>query len=94
MIFAILKHESATSTHMSPYPECPSHLLPTYPSGLSQSASFGYPASCTKLALVTYLTNGNVHVSVVFSQIIPPPPSLPESKSLFFTFVSPWLSCI
>ena len=41
-----------------------------------------------KLTLVVYFTYGNMYISVLFSQIIPP--SLPtESKSLFFTSVSP-----
>ena len=38
-----------------------------YPSGLSQSADFGCPASCIELALVTYFTYDNVHVSLLFS---------------------------
>ena len=43
-----------------------------YPSGLSQSTGFGCPASCIKLALVINFTCGNVHVSMLFSQIVPP----------------------
>ena len=31
-----------------------------------------------------------IHVSMLFSQIIPPSPSSTESKSLFFTSMSPW----
>ena len=38
------------------------------------------------LALVICFTYGNVHVSMLFSQIIPPLPSPTESKSLFFFF--------
>ena len=70
---------------LNPAPPLPS--LP-YPSGLSQSTGFGRPASCIKLALVIYFTHGNTHVSVLFSQIIPPLPSPTESKSLFFTSIS------
>ena len=52
----------------------PSPSLP-HPSGLSQSTGFECPASCTELALVIYFPYGNIHVSMLFSQIIPPSPS-------------------
>ena len=52
------------------------------------------PASYIKLPLVIYFTYGNVHVSVLFSQITPPLPSPTESKSLFFTSVSLLLPCM
>ena len=39
-------------------------------------------------------TYGNIHVSILFFQIIPPSPSPTESKSLYFTSVSLFLSCI
>ena len=58
---------------------------PPHPSALSQSTGFECPASCIKCALVIYFTYGNIHVSVLFSQVIPPLPSLTELKSLFFT---------
>ena len=48
---------------------------------------------CIELALVIYFTYGDVHVSMLFSQIIPPLSSPIESKSLFFTSVYlllPW----
>ena len=65
-----------------------------HPSGLSQSTSFGCPASCIKFVLVTYFTYGNIHVSMIFSQIVLPLPSPTESKSLFFTSGSLLLSRI
>ena len=65
-----------------------------HPSGLSQSTSFGCPTSCIELALVIYFTYSNVHVSVLFSQIIPPWPSPTESKSLFFMSAPPLLPCM
>ena len=56
---------------VSPHPEPPSHLPPhPHPSGLYQSTGFGCPASCIKIALVIYFTNGNIHISMSFSQII------------------------
>ena len=57
-----------------------------HPSRLSQNTSFECPASCIELALVIYFTYGNVHVSVLISQIIPPSSSPTESKSLFFSY--------
>ena len=44
--------------------------------------------SYIKFALVFYFTYGNVYVSMLFSQFSPSPT---ESKSLFFTSVSPLL---
>ena len=55
---------------------------PPHPSVFSQSTSFGY------------FTYGNIHVSRLFSYIVPPWPSPTYSKRLFFTFVSLLLSCI
>ena len=86
MVFAIHQHESAMDVHVSlpswaPLPP----LSPPHPSGLSQCTSFECPASCIKLALVIYFTYGSIHVSMLYSQIIPPLPSPTQSKSLFFT---------
>ena len=52
------------------------------------------PSGSIELGLVTYFTYGNMHVSMLFSQIIPPSLSSTESKSLFFTSVSLLLSVI
>ena len=84
-------------TYMCPtYPELPPPPPPSpaYLSGLSQSTTFVHLASCIELVLVIYLTYGNVHVSMLFSQIIPPLPSPTESKSLFFTSMSSLLPCM
>ena len=62
---------------------CPLH--PRQPCRLSQSPGFGCPASHMKLALVICFTYGNVYVSMLFSQIIPPSPSPTE-------FPKPWFS--
>ena len=67
---------------------------PSHPSGLSQCTSFECPVSCIELGLVICLTYGNIHVSVLFSQIILPLPSPTVSKSLFFISVSLLLSHI
>ena len=64
---------------------CPSILNPplpplsaSYPSGLCQSTSFGFSASCIELALVICSTCGSVHVSTLFSEIIPSSPPSTE----------------
>ena len=77
---------------------CPPSSVPPPPSPscprLAQSTSFGCPASCIKPTLVLCFTYGNLQVSALFSQSIPPSPSPTESKSLFYTAVSLFLFCI
>ena len=68
--------------------------IPSYPSGSSQCTSTKHPVSCIEPGLAIHFTYGNIHVSMLFSQIIPPLPSPTESKSLFFTSVSFLLSRI
>ena len=95
MPFATHQHESATGIRMSPHSETPTHI-PSHPIpyGPSQSTGFECPASYIELALVISFTYGNVNVSMLFSQIIPPLPSPTKSKSLFFTSVFPLLACM
>ena len=50
--------------------------------------------SCIPPGLGICFTLDNIHVSMLFSQIIPPLSSPIESKSLFYTSVSLFLSCI
>ena len=83
MAFAIHRHESATSLIWNPLPP----PTPPCPSGLSQGTGLQCPASCMELELVICFTC-NIHVPMLFSQIILPSPSPTESKSLFFTSVS------
>ena len=65
-----------------------------HPSGSSQCTSPKHPVSCVEPGLVIHFTYDNIHVSMPFSQIIPPSPSPTESKRLFYTPVSPLLSRI
>ena len=94
IVVLFARHESPMSVHVSPILNPPPTSLPSHPSGLSQCTSFECPVSCIKLGLVIYFTYGNRHVSMQFSQIIPPSSSPTESKSLFFIFVSLLLSRI
>ena len=65
-----------------------------HPSGSSQCTSPKHPVSCIKLGLATHFIYDIIHVSMTFSQIIPPSPSPTESKRLFYTSVSLLLSRI
>ena len=67
---------------------------PYYPSGLSQWTSPKQPVSCIEPRLAICFLYDIIHVSMPFSQIIPPSPSPAESKSLFYTSVSLLLSRI
>ena len=61
---------------------------PYHPSGLSQCTSPKHPVSCIEPGLAPHFIYDIIHVSVPFSQIIPPSPSPTESKRLFYTSVS------
>ena len=76
-----------------PHPESPSHHLPhPIPLGCPSALALS-PVSCIEFGLVIYFIYGNIHVSKLLSQIIPPSASPTESKSLFFISVSLLLSC-
>ena len=53
-----------------------------------------HPVSCIEHRLAICFLPDSIHVSMPFSQIIPPSPSPTESKSPFYTSVSLLLSCI
>ena len=73
-------------------------LLPTpfpyHPSGFSQCTSPKHPVSWIEPGLATHFIYDIIHISMPFSQIIPPSPSPTESKRLFYTSVSLLLSRI
>ena len=58
---------------------------PSHPSGSSQCTDFEGPVSCIELGLVICFTYGSKHISMLFSQIIPPCllPQCPEVCSLY-----------
>ena len=64
------------------------------PSGSFQCINPEHPVSCIEPGLVIHFIYDNIHVSMPFTQIIPPLLSPTESKRLFYTSVSLLLSCI
>ena len=86
-----IRHGCASVPHPEPPLPPPS---PSHPSGSSQGTSPEHRVSCIDPGLTICFTYDNLHVSVPFSQIIPPSPSPTESKKLFYTSVSLFLSRI
>ena len=72
------------SPSWAPFP----HPSPYHPSGSSQCTSSKHPVSFIEPGLATHFIYDIIHVSMPFSQIIPPSPSPTESKRLFYTSVS------
>ena len=92
--FVIHQHESTTGVHALPILNPPPLSSPYHPSGSSQCTSPKHPVSCIEPRLVIRFLYDIIHVSMPFSQIIPPSPSPTESKRLFYTSVSLLLSRI
>ena len=67
---------------------------PDHPSGSSQCTSPKRPVSGIEPGLASHFIHDIIHVSMPFSQIIPPLPFPTESKRLFYTSVSLLLSHI
>ena len=92
--FAIHWHESAVGVHVFPMLNPLPPPSPSHPSGLSQCTSPKHPVSCIEPGLAICFTYDILHVSMPFSQTIPPSPSSIESKRLFNTSMSLLLSHI
>ena len=72
----------------TPFPSPSSY----HPSGSSQCTSPKHPVSCIEPGIAIHFIHDVIHVSMPFSQIIPPSPSPTESKRLFYTSV--FLCCL
>ena len=91
-------HISTWISHKYAYVPCPLLLdslshLPLHPTPLSCHRAMGWAVSHSKFPLATYFIYSNVHVSMLFSQFIPPSLSPTVSISLFSRFASPLLPC-
>ena len=83
--FAIYRNESATGIHVFPILNPPPSSLP---SGLSHCTSSKHPVSCIEPELATRFIYDIIHISMPFSQIIPPSPSPRVQKTVLYISVS------
>ena len=78
------QHESAVSMHVFPPSLPPFHgTSPSHRSRLSQSTRVELPGSHSKFPLAGCFTYGNLYVSMLLSEFVPPSPSPAVTTSLF-----------
>ena len=92
--FAIHWHELAMDLHVFPILTPPPTSLPIRSLWVFPVHQHRALVSCIQPRLAICFTLDNIHVSMQFSQIIPPSLSPIKSKSLFYTSVSLFPSCI
>ena len=92
--FCHISHESTMGVRVSPILNPSPTSLPIPSLRVVPVHQPWAPCLMHQTWLVIYFTYGNIHVSMLISQIIPPSSSPTESKSLFFTSVSLLLSRI
>ena len=85
---AIHQHESTTGVHVFPILNPLPHPSPYHPSGSSQCTSRKHPISCIEPGMVIHFIYDIIHVSMPFSQIIPPFPSPRVQKPVLYICVS------
>ena len=83
VVFATHWHESTMGVHVLPILNPLPSSSPSHLSGSSQCTSPEHPVSYIELGLAIRFTYDNLHVSMLFSQIILPLPSPTESAALF-----------
>ena len=94
VVFPIHSHESAMDLHVFPILNPPPTSLPIPSLWVIPVHQPRALVSCIQPGLAICFTLDNIHVSMLFSQIVPPSPSPTESQSLFYKSVSLFLSCI
>ena len=92
--FAIQQHESATGIHVFPSLNPPPTSLRIPTLWVIPVHQPKHPVSCIEPGLAIHFLYDILHVSMPFSQIIPPSPSPTEFKRLFYTSVPLLLSRI
>ena len=86
-----IRHGCTWVTKHEPHSHLPPHII-SLDHPHAPAPSILYPVSCIEHRLVIRFLHDSIHVSMPFSQIIPPSPS--ESKSPLYTSVSLLLSHI